>query len=115
MAIAVGHQGKDFIYSGFLLESAMTDSPAKQCFVTSQDEVVSKIAGALGLGERIKRFSIVFEGGGLVKVHCTKYPTKEEIEKVAKIVGEEFQYGLVEFDAGYYIDGRPVEAGSVES
>jgi uncharacterized protein (DUF2267 family) len=87
---------------------------ADQLIVASSDEAVERIVKALGLGSNVKSLSIDMEGGEAVKIYCTKYVSKEEIDKIANIVEEEFQNGLIEIDAEYYINGRPVAKNQQE-
>lgn len=82
-------------------------APSQQ-LVTASDEAVDRIAKVLGLGNHVKSFSIDVEAGEVVKVYCTRYLSKEEVDKIADIVEEEFRDGLIEVDAEYYINGKPV-------
>lgn len=88
-------------------------APSQQ-LVTASDEAVERIVKALGLGSNIKSLSIDIEGGEAVKIYCTRYLNKEEIDKIANIVEEEFQNGLIEVDAEYYINGKPVTKNQQE-
>lgn len=89
-------------------------APSQQLVVTSSDEAIQKIAKVLGLGNHVKGFSIDVEAGEAVKVYCTRYLSKEEADKIADIVEEEFQDGLIEVDAEYYINGKPVAENQQE-
>lgn len=82
---------------------------------TASDEAVVRIVKALGLGNNIKSLSIDIEADDVIKIYCTKYLSKEEIDKIADIVEEEFQNGIIEVDAEYYINGKPVAENQQES
>jgi hypothetical protein len=82
-------------------------APSQQ-LVTASDEAVDRIAKVLGLGNRVKSFSIDVEADEVVKVYCTRYLSKEEVDKIADIVEEEFRNGVVEVDAQYYVNGKSV-------
>ena len=88
-------------------------APSQQ-LVTASDEAVEKIVKVLGLGSHVKSFSIDVEAGEVVKVYCTRYLNKEEIDGIADIVEKEFRHGLIEVDAEYYINGRPVAENQQE-
>lgn len=85
-----------------------------QLIVTASDEAVMRIVKVLGLGSHVKSFSIDIEAGEAVKIYCTRYLNKGEIDKIANIVEEEFQNGLIEVDAEYYVNGRPVAKNQQE-
>lgn len=86
----------------------------EQQIVTSSDESIDRIVKALGLGSHIKSISIDIEADEAVKVYCTRYLNKEEIDKIADIVEEEFRNGVIEVDANYYINGEPVAKNQQE-
>lgn len=88
-------------------------APSQQ-LVTASDEAIQRIAKVLGLGNHVKGFSIDVEGGEAVKVYCTRYLSKEEVDKIADIVEEEFQDGLIEVDAEYYINGKLIAKNQQE-
>lgn len=90
-------------------------APSQQLVVTSSDEAIQRIAKVLGLGNHVKGFSIDVEAGEAVKVYCTRYLSKEEADKIADILEEEFRDGLIELDTKYYINGKPVAENQQES
>jgi len=88
-------------------------APGQQ-IVTSSDESIDRIVKALGLGDHIKSLSIDIEAGEAVKVYCNRYLNKDEIDKIADIVGEEFRNGVIEVDAEYYVNGKLVAKNQQE-
>ena len=85
-----------------------------QRIATASDKAVVRIVKVLGLGNNIKSLSIDIEADDAIKIYCTKYLSKEEIDKIADIVEEEFQNGIIEVDAEYYINGKPIAKNQPE-